>query len=122
MTDFPTLSTAATAFSFSEKYNVDPTIRSDPKNGAILTRSKFKNIPLIWTVVYNFLTDVDKELLDDFQNDTVKWGAGAFNWINPQDLVTYEVRLNTVINFKIVSQVEREWSAQFEVTQTRPTN
>jgi len=122
MTDFPTLAVTATAYSFSEKSNIDPTIRSDFENGAILTRSKFKNNTLTWTVKYDFLTNSDKELLDDFQNNTVKWGAGAFNWINPEDNITYEVRLNTVINFIIVSKTNREWSAQFEVVQTRPTN
>ena len=100
MADFPTLSKNANRVNFQQRLSVDPSLVSKFENGAQQTRSKFTNVALKFNLSYSFLTEEDKELLEDFERE-VGYRAGSFNWIdlstNPNK--TYIVRFDKNLLF-----------------------
>ncbi|OGP65791.1 MAG: hypothetical protein A3K22_00955 [Deltaproteobacteria bacterium RBG_16_42_7] len=88
----------------------DNVLRSSFEGGYEQTRPQFTRIRHSWTLTYKMLPTTDKELLTTFI-DTVKGGADAFTWMNPQDSQTYTVRFTTPLAFKYV-QFEF-WNVEF---------
>jgi hypothetical protein len=70
----------------------DSTIESPFESGHTHTRPRYTYDRKKWSnVIYKYLTTVDEALLKAFMT-TVRMGASAFYWVNPNDNVTYTVR------------------------------
>lgn len=118
MPSFPELSRLPNLSGFSEAKAVDPVIRSDFENGYQLARSKFTSVPRIWTFQYNFLTDEDKDILTDFEQTTC-FGGTVFEWTNPSNDRTYEVRFAEPLRY-INEAIEGYWSVLVNLYEARP--
>ncbi len=98
MADFPTIYRRGTELhnpivgAFEDTMAYDPTIRSQSVGGYVTSRARFTRIPHKWTIKYNWVTQANKNTIKTFVDDTVVGGSGNFDWLNPEDGVTYDVR------------------------------
>jgi phage-related protein len=88
---FPSLSRSP-SYSIKESRE-DSVLRSDYEAGYVNTRQRFTRVRRKWELRYPYLTEVDVSTLRTFIDTTVHGGADAFDWTNPVDSVTYQVRL-----------------------------
>lgn len=91
MANFPTLSVPYPDFPINEGRE-DSVLRSPFEGGYTQTRAAHTRIKRTWSVNYNLLSTVDKELIEDFFDTTVNGGADSFTWTSPIDDVAYTVR------------------------------
>jgi len=74
----------------------DATIKSKFEDGTVQARERFTKIRKTFDITY-ILPIIDKNTLLAFY-DTVKL-SGSFDWINPDDGVTYTVRFKKPIKY-----------------------
>ncbi len=91
MATYPVLDENPSINGYSETALVDPTIKAPFEAGYTQTRSRFTRIPEKWTIKYEVLTAVDKNTLKAFERARLI-GSESFDWTNPSDNVTYDVR------------------------------
>lgn len=118
-TNFPTLS--ANAVPDSSQFRVsyeDPSMRTDMEGGYVITRARHTRPPRrTWMVVYRMLTNADRALLETLW-DTVRGGSATFNWTNPQNSTTYEVRFKDPLNFSYSGRgTNQRWDCSFSLEQ-----
>ena len=90
MSTFPTLSRDV-EWGIVEEFE-DSTIESPFEAGYVHTRPRFTRDRKKWSnVICTHLTSSDRTLLANFVNE-VRVRAVSFNWVNPDDGVTYVVR------------------------------
>ncbi len=111
-TTFPTLSRDPEPI--TEELANDPTIRSSMENGLVLTRARHTKLLKKWIVRYRLLTEADKTLLTDFQ-DNIVVGAGTITWSNPKTDASFTTRLAKPISFKVMSDHNDKWTAEIEM-------
>lgn len=98
MANFPTLQRRGTethnpvVSEFNTALAHDPTIRSLSEGGYVTSRARFTRMTHRWNIVYQWLSQANKNTLKTFVESTVVGGSDNFNWINPEDSVTYDVR------------------------------
>jgi hypothetical protein len=74
----------------------DSTIESSFESGYIQTRPRFTINRKMWSdIAYKYLTVDDKALLRNFM-DEVNMSSLPFNWLNPDDDLTYVVRFKPI--------------------------
>ena len=95
---FPTLSVNPSVSPWEEGVAFDPTISSQAEGGYKQTRKRCTRIPDKWTVGYKPLPRADKILIRAFEK-TVGVGSEIFQWINPDDNVTYNVRFAGPVDY-----------------------
>jgi hypothetical protein len=83
--NFPTLSSDPDIETWKQGVSSDPTLRSPKSAGLATTRSLFTRVPLTWNFSYLMLSDKDKQTLEIFERDTVKFGASYFYWRSFQE-------------------------------------
>ena len=87
----------------SSKYEVsaeDPAMRQEMDGGYVVSRARFTRPPRkSWKTGFTFMNDTNKLLLENFWA-SVKGGSVIFDWINPQDNVTYAVRFTGGLAFR----------------------
>ena len=120
MTDFPTLSKQPNINFFSKEASQNPTIQSKMDDGRILSRAKYTSVPWKWSFRYSFLTNADKDLLEDFQKER-GFSAGVFNWTSPSNSITYEVRFNSLMQF-IMEPLQNYWAVTVNLIESRPNS
>ena len=114
MATFPTFSIDPTVRLWEEKAAFDPTIRNEYEGGYVVTRARFTRILKSWKIKYNDgLTVTEKGTLQQFEQDR-RVGAEAFDWTNPLDGVTYQVRFKRPITYKPL-YIKDLWTADFEL-------
>lgn len=112
---FPTssLSRSFTPGSFSKMPAFDPTIKGTFDSGDPFSRGRFTSLLYLVEVTYNFQTQADIELVEDFQ-EHVKIGADKFTWRNKNAKTgkneDWEVRLAEPIRFQTESQLVTTYS------------
>ena len=121
MAVFPELSKEPNLQSFTEEKAVNPVITSTFENGFMQTRSKFTAVPKLWTFTYNFLTDQDKDILIGFE-ESVCYGATFFEFTNPADLRTYEVRFVEPLKYTHEPTILSRWSVKVSLVEARPNS
>lgn len=102
---FPQLSQGALldARQFAIQYE-DPAQRTEMEGGYVITRAKHTRAPRrTFNVVYRQLNADDKLLIEAFY-DSVKGGSVIFDWINPQNLLTYQVRMKASMSLAHVGR------------------
>ena len=112
MADFPTLSSKPDSENWTEEPAVDPTIRSEFENGAVQTRTRFTDVPKKWDLIYRDMSQADKDTLKAFEK-TVGYGGDIFNWTNPQDTNTYEVRFAGPVKCKVEPVNPAAWQVPY---------
>ena len=118
MADFPTLSRQPNRDGYKQSLLQDPTISSDFENGYQITRSKYNNVALKFEMVFSFLLSADKVLLENFEKDR-NYRVGEFNWVNPEDSLTYIVRFDNNLEFK-QERAEDFWNVAVTLVEIRP--
>jgi hypothetical protein len=92
MATFPTLSREV-EWEITEEPE-DSTIKSPYEDGYTHTRPRYTKDRGKWTgVTYKYLNTIDRDVLKAFMA-TVRMGAVAFDWVNPDNNVTYSVRFD----------------------------
>lgn len=90
--DFPTFQ--AGLFD-SKSYSIereDPAMRQAVDGGYDITRARHTRRPRrTYVAVYRNLNQADKTAIEDFWDD-VGGGSAIFNWTNPENGTTYQVR------------------------------
>lgn len=96
----------------------DPAIRADIEGGYEVTRPRFTRTPRrTWTSGISFATNTVKQAVEAFW-DTVKGGSVVFDWVNPENLVTYQVRFTKPITYQYVGIGGlSHWDIAFEIRQ-----
>lgn len=110
MSDFPTLTDAPDVDSWEEQRAYDPTIRAKSEGGYVKTRPRYTRVPMQWKLKYSYLSATDKTTLQAFEN-TVRVGADAFNWTNPDSGAVHVVRFKEPIKFAPVG-CKLRWRAE----------
>ena len=90
--DFPTLSRGPRFETFKESPASDPTIRTQPEDGDVMSRSRTTALKRRFEFEYDQLTDADHTLLEDFKT-TVMIGSVIFNWTHEKTDEAIECRL-----------------------------
>lgn len=116
---FPTLSggTKPDAADFSVSYE-DPALRTDMEGGYVVSRARHTRTPRkTFKVVYRNISNADKILIENFWN-TVRGGSVIFDWVNPEDTLTYAVRFKDSLssNYEGMGNTKR-WDCSFSVEQ-----
>ena len=114
MPAFPTLSQNPSIEGWGEGIALDPTIKSQTEGGYKQTRPRFTRMPDVWNIGYKALSQADKNTLRTFEK-TVKVGSEIFQWINPDDNVTYNVRFVKPISYKLHPLTSIHWKVEFEL-------
>jgi hypothetical protein len=101
---FPSLSNPPTIHGWEEKKALDPTIRSTSEWGYSKTRARTTRIPYLWRLVFEDMTQTDRETLMDFE-DEVAVGADDFTWTHPIDSEVKTCRLKEPIRYTMMNSV-----------------
>jgi hypothetical protein len=124
MSTFPNLTQGPNTTDWTEEAAFDPTLRSQFEGGQVLTRAHCTAVPKKWHLVYDHLTQADKDSLTTFEGQTVLFGADSFEWENTQDGVTYNVRFMAPIKFSINPRSPNypadKWKAEFDLVEAIP--
>lgn len=80
----------------------DSTIRSQFEGGYELTRPRFTRSRRNWGVRYVMLSVADKNMLQFFEQNTVRGGADSFTWTHPTTGTSYTVRFTGPIKYTLV--------------------
>jgi len=113
MVDFPTLSRGVCIAGYQETLAIDPTLRTVPEDGKMMTRGRVTSAKKRFTVPLSGINDTDKALLEEFEINTVNVGAETFNWTRHKQgvEVTFAVRLAEPITFQLNSDDPTLWDA-----------
>lgn len=118
-TNFPTLSASAIPDSsaFQVSYE-DPAMRLDMEGGYVISRARHTRTPRrTWKVTYKMLSNADRALLETLW-DTVRGGSATFNWTNPQNSTSYEVRFKEQLSFNYTGRgTNQRWDCSFTLEQ-----
>lgn len=111
--NFPTLSKEANMSSFAEEPMYDPTSRTVFAGGFVQTKSTFTRVPYKWMVVYNYLTNTDRDILISFEQEMISENE-TFLWTNPNTSTSTEVMLLERITY-IQDRVEGYWKIKMDM-------
>jgi hypothetical protein len=113
MSDFPTLSRGVSVQGYAESRVNDPTLRTLPEDGKVMTRGRMTVAKKRFEFVVEKLSDADKALLETFEEVTVNVGAETFNWTRHKQGVetVFVVRLAQPIEYTLDEEDPTLWSA-----------
>lgn len=96
----------------------DPSMRAQLEGGYVFTRARHTRAPrTTWPVKYTEIHQADKNTLKDFWTVT-KGGALIFDWVNPEDGLTYQVRFKEPMAFSYKGiGTTKLWDCSFSVEQ-----
>ena len=109
MTTFPTIECEGFPIATQTE---DPAIRTPFENGSEQTRARFTRLRRTWTLKWNAMTNAQHDTLLTFWG-TVNGGTTAFDWTNPYDDATYEVRFNSPIKETWINP--DHWAIEVEI-------
>jgi len=108
---FPILSKDVRVEDLTDDLAFDPTIETSFIAGYRQTRARATFIPKLFIRAYRFLSQEDKELLEEFQND-VNVGADVFGWVDSVTGFGYEVRFIGKLSFKMEPTAPNQWQTR----------
>lgn len=114
--NFPTLSRDINYIGYEETLQEDPTLRTSPEDGVVITRARKTANKKKFSFSIEYLTDADKTLLETFQ-DTVMVGSETFNWTRwkQSNSTAFVCRLTAPIRFYLMPTDSSKWGASFEM-------
>jgi hypothetical protein len=110
---FPELSTYASISGHKDTIAYDPSIRSQMEDGTIISRAKFTSTKKKFTLQYLNLTDNDKALLENMQEEAMV-GADLITWTHPKTEKVYLVRLEKPLLFKMHNDDPTKWDVSLD--------
>ena len=114
MPTFPTLSREPSVMGFEEGMAFDPTFRVQFESGYVLTRPKYTRIQRKWKVSYLAITTANKNLVEEFERDTVYGNSITFDWTHPINSTVYSVRFKGLVKYKMHG-IRGRWDIEFEL-------
>lgn len=121
-TEYPTLSDVASAKIFGHAPLVNPVHRVDTPSGRIITRplDSGADIPVVYTITYEGMSNTDKEILEDWERDDIRYGAVEFEWDQPKTDTTYKTKLLAPIKYRTNAKgsgvvADLLWSISFTI-------
>lgn len=101
---------------YSDEFAADNTIRSPREAGYVQSRARFTSIPRRYHIAYDGLTTHDKNLIYNFEKNTVKGGAEAFDFALPSGGGTLSVRFTGPVMYTPWQNTNYEfWRVEFDV-------
>ena len=101
---------------YSDSAASDPTIRTPKDAGYVQTRARFTSVPRRYHVLYNALTTHDKNLIYNFEKDTVNFGAESFTWRMPTSGGNIIVRFAALVRYTPWAEANyTRWTVEFDV-------
>jgi hypothetical protein len=96
----------------------DVAIKTEMEGGYVVSRARHTRTPRqTFSTGYKGISDADRTTLQNFYN-TVGGGSVIFDWANPVDLVTYQVRFASELEFRYAGVgVTKLWDVSFQVQQ-----
>jgi len=98
----------------------DPSMSTPMEGGYVVTRAKHTRTPRkSWSCGIQQMRAADKLVMVNFWN-LVRGGSVMFDWVNPDDAVTYQVRFKSGqgLTFKYVGAgALRRWDCSFTLEQ-----
>lgn len=117
---FPVLTIGpdADSLTFRPAYNNTTEVRME--NGLRSTRARHTSVPKVWSMKYTGLTDQDRLDVQAYFEWTTSMGSDAFDWINPQDYTTTEVKFYGEPSFVLDAGLlpERRWNMDISFIET----
>ncbi len=105
-----------TVSDYSDGFTIDPTNRSPKDAGYVQTSARFTSIPRAYHVRYIALTTHDKDLISDFETDTVVGGSESFAWRRPGGAGNIMVRFAAPIRYwPWQASNYTRWNVEFDV-------
>lgn len=96
---------------WDEEKAFDPTIRSRAYTGVVKTRPMCNRVPRKFTVVYPAVRISEKNTIAAFE-DQIMVGSTIFQYSNPDENVSYDVRLLDPINYK---KIAHKWRIEMHL-------
>lgn len=115
MANFPTLSRNPSVSGWTEGVAIDPTVKSTFEGGYVQTYPAFTREVYGWNVSYFAISQTEKDAIRSFEQ-SVRVGAGAFNWVNPINNQIYTVRFAAPIQYKLHGNTQL-WDVSFRLEQ-----
>jgi hypothetical protein len=117
---FPTLALTkggqdSTQFSIKPE---DVAIKSEIEGGYVTSRARHTRTPRkTFATGYKSISDADRQALVGFYN-TVGGGSVIFDWTDPVDQITYQVRFDGDLTFRYVGVgATKLWDVSFQLQQ-----
>jgi len=101
---FPTLSLNPSMSNFRHAFLIDPIHRVRFECQTILTRPLFTDVPVGRHLYYDLLDNANKEILENWERDTIVYGGEEFQWFNIKNKKTYTTLLAGPIEYNIFSE------------------
>jgi len=113
MADFPSLSRGVSIQGYIETRVFDPTLRTTPEDGKIMTRGRVTLAKKKFEFNVDKMGEEDKTLLEIFEEVTVKVGGETFNWTRNKQGVedVFVVRFAQPIEYRLDEEDPTLWSA-----------
>ena len=122
MASFPTLTRrgsethSVVVSAFEHQLAHDPVISSVADGGWRKTRARFTRAPRRFHVLYEWLTLVNKNLVQNFEAFTTYGGSDAFLWVHPENGSRYNVRFLGLATYTPQAHANYLWwNAEFDV-------
>ena len=90
----------------------DNSITSKFEDGSVQSRLKFTKSRKTWTLKWNGMKQTHYDTLENFIVNTAKHAANKFNWTNPTNNTTYEVRC---IKFDSEMEFINNWNVEVQL-------
>jgi len=112
--EWPTLTSKPSWRGFKFEMIPDPNVQDASKNSYIARSGR---LPLYrrYTIPYPFLTQDDKDILEEFQSEKVFYGSLEFLWTCPVTEEKYVMKLVKPIEFKALKGSSVRYSTEVEL-------
>lgn len=80
-----------------DRVREDIVLRAKMSNGIEATSLKFPKPRNGWKLTWESMTDADHDILENFFENTLKYGSLSFNWMHPLKKTTKEYRFSAPI-------------------------
>jgi len=101
---------------YSDAMSMDNTRRSPTDAGYVKTSARFTKVPRRYHIQYRAITTHDKNLIYNFEKDTVKGGAEAFDFDLPTSGGTVSVRFLGPVQYTPWNNTNYNyWNVEFDV-------
>jgi hypothetical protein len=96
----------------------DVALKSEIEGGYVVTRARHTRTPRkTFSTAYKSISDADRTTLLSFYN-TVAGGSVIFDWTDPVDKITYQVRFTSDLDFKYAGRgTTKLWDVSFQIQQ-----
>lgn len=117
MPAFPEFTYAPQVAGHDQAILSDPVHRAEFESGALLTRTRSTAVPRTRRLILAFLTEAEKQMLEDFEQNDIGYGGAEFTWQDPApgDGRTWNAQLVSPISYNRHPQSTIHWQAEVTI-------